>query len=155
MRKLSFILSCLLLFIQCENSEKRVEVNDQCLFSDCLETKNIEMVEKGISVFYAALRDVFKAQGDADDKAYKKFFDEISQMNLPRTFPTDRRVANYLKELKNISTFSKTYMSYEEQSEQASSEEEEIYITERIDGVRAILKKSYLIFIQSKLQVVL
>jgi hypothetical protein len=133
MRKLLLILNCLL-FVHCGDSEKRIEVNYQNLFSDCLEAKDMRMVKKGVSVFHATLKDIFNIQGDIDIKTYNKLFNGISQMNLPKTFLTNQRAIEYLKELKNTSTFSKIYMTYEEQLRRASSEEEKILVTERTDG---------------------
>ena len=92
------------------------------------------MVEKGVSVFHATLKDIFNIQGDIDIKTYNKLFNGISQMNLPKTFLTNQRAIEYLKELKNTSTFSKIYMTYEDQLRRASSEEEKIFVTEQTDG---------------------
>lgn len=133
MKKVALVVFCLFL-LQCKKVEKESVVDYKDVFSECLETKDIVLIENGMSTFFEVFTDVYNNDGKPVNKKYDQFFEEVKELTLSSKFLRDQRGVNFLKELKQSSTFKKIYIHSKEQEEDFSAEEEEIPITTRIDG---------------------
>jgi hypothetical protein len=133
-----------LLLVQC-NSQKKVELSYQRLFSNCLEKEEAEIIEKGVAIFNSALRDYFKIQGEISTETYKSYFDAAASWAFSRQFYQNQQAIDYLNSLRQTSSFQKMYTTFEDLKKEYEKVEvddavevlddleEEIIITPRTD----------------------